>query len=380
MKIVIAPDSFKGSASAKQVAEAIASGWRRIFPGALCELVPMADGGEGTMEALVDATGGVTKTIRVQDPLGRTIEASFGVLGDGKTAVVEMAEASGLPLLAPSERNPLLTTTFGTGQLIRAALEEGIERLLIGLGGSATVYAGAGLVSAMGAKLLAKNGQEVGPGGGSLGSLAKIELGELPQLLGKVEILAACDVDNPLTGPQGAAAVFGPQKGATPQMVAQLDRNLAHWAQIVARDLRIEVDHLPGAGAAGGLGACLVAFLGAKLVPGIEMVMSSSGLEEKLKNCDLVITGEGKLDGQSARGKTPMGVAQLAAKHKIPVLAIGGSIAEDASLLYNEGIGAMLSIAPGPISLSEAIEEGPKLLEETGERAARIFALAGWKD
>lgn len=379
MKIVIAPDSFKGSASAIEVAEAIAAGWHRVFPKATIELVPMADGGEGTMEALVDATGGVTKTIKVQDPLGRSIDASFGILGDGKTAIVEVAAASGLPLLSPQERNPLITTTYGTGQLIRRALEEGISRLLIGLGGSATVDGGAGLVSAMGARLLSSSGNPIGPGGGSLGDLAKIEPGELPQLLGKVEVLAACDVDNPLTGPQGAAAVFGPQKGATPESVVELDRNLAHFAKIISRDLGMEVGSLPGAGAAGGLGAGLVAFLGAKLVPGIQMVISSVRLEEKLTGADLVITGEGRLDGQSARGKTPMGVAQLAAKYKIPVLAIGGSIADDASLLYNEGIGAMLSIAPGPITLDEAIGQGKELLVETGERAARVFALAGWK-
>lgn len=379
MKIVIAPDSFKGSASALQVAEALAAGWRRVFPEATIETVPMADGGEGTMEALVAATGGSTKTIEVQDPLGRSIEASFGILGDGRTAVVEVAAASGLPLLAPSERNPLLTATYGTGQLIRAALEEGIQRLLIGLGGSATVDAGAGLVSAIGAKLLTSDGNTIGPGGGSLEKLAKIELGDLPQLLGKVEVLAACDVDNPLTGPQGAAAIFGPQKGATPQQVVQLDSNLNHWAKIVSRDLGIDVENLPGAGAAGGIGACLVAFLKAKLVPGIQMVAAAAKLEEKLTGADLVITGEGRLDGQSARGKTPMGVAQLAAKQKLPVLAIGGSIAEDASLLYNQGIGAMLSIAPGPMSLEDAITQGPKLLVEAGERAARLFALAGWK-
>ncbi len=380
MKIVIAPDSFKGSASAGQVAEALARGWRKVFPNALVMTLPMADGGEGTTEALVAATGGTTETVAVQDPLGRPLEASFGILGDGQTAVVEVAAASGLPLLSAAERNPLLTTTYGTGQLIRAAMRKGISRLLIGLGGSATVDGGAGLVSALGAKLLNAAGRPIGPGGGSLGELAQIQPGELPRLVGKVEILAACDVDNPLTGPNGAAAVFGPQKGAAPDEVSRLDRNLAHYAKLIARDLGVQVDRLAGAGAAGGLGAGLVAFLGAKLVPGIEMVMAASELEEKLQNCDLVITGEGKLDGQSARGKTPVGVARLAAKARIPVLAIGGAIAQDADELYEQGIGAMLSITPGPISLETAMEQGEKLLEETAQRAARLFALSGWRD
>lgn len=380
MKIVIAPDSFKGSASAKQVAEALARGWRKVFPNAELVTVPMADGGEGTMEALVDATGGKMQEVEVSDPLGRPLSACYGILGDGKTAVVEVAAASGLPLLALSERKPLQTTTYGTGQLIRAALKEGVERLLIGLGGSATVDGGAGLVSALGARLLDADGQPIGPGGGSLGSLAQIQLGELPKLIEGVEVLAACDVDNPLTGPNGAAAVFGPQKGAAPQDVQVLDQNLAHYAQIISKELQVEVANLPGAGAAGGLGAGLVAFLGAKLIPGIQMVIEASKLEDKLEGCDLVITGEGKLDGQSAGGKTPVGVAKLAEKHNIPVLAVGGSIAEDADVLYQHGIGAMLSIAPGPISLEKAIADGEKLLEEAGQRAAKLFALAGWRD
>ena len=380
MKIVIAPDSFKGSASAKQVAEALARGWRKVFPNAELVTVPMADGGEGTMEALVDATGGKMQEVEVSGPLGRPLSACYGILGDGKTAVVEVAAASGLPLLAPSERKPLQTTTYGTGQLIRAALKEGVERLLIGLGGSATVDGGAGLVSALGARLLDADGQPIGPGGGSLGSLAQIQLGELPKLIEGVEVLAACDVDNPLTGPNGAAAVFGPQKGAAPQDVQVLDQNLAHYAQIISKELQVEVANLPGAGAAGGLGAGLVAFLGAKLIPGIQMVIEASKLEDKLEGCDLVITGEGKLDGQSAGGKTPVGVAKLAEKHNIPVLAVGGSIAEDADVLYQHGIGAMLSNAPGPITLEKAIADGEKLLEEAGQRAAKLFALAGWRD
>ena len=380
MKIVIAPDSFKGSASAKQVAEALARGWRKVFPNAELVTEPMADGGEGTMEALVDATGGKMQEVEVSDPLGRPLSACYGILGDGKTAVVEVAAASGLPLLAPSERKPLQTTTYGTGQLIRAALKEGVERLLIGLGGSATVDGGAGLVSALGARLLDADGQPIGPGGGSLGSLAQIQLGELPKLIEGVEVLAACDVDNPLTGPNGAAAVFGPQKGAAPQDVQVLDQNLAHYAQIISKELQVEVANLPGAGAAGGLGAGLVAFLGAKLIPGIQMVIEASKLEDKLEGCDLDITGDGKQGGQSAGGKTPVGVAKLAEKHNIPVLAVGGSIAEDADVLYQHGIGAMLSIAPGPISLEKAIADGEKLLEEAGQRAAKLFALAGWRD
>ena len=379
MKIVIAPDSFKGSASAKQVAEALARGWRKVFPNAELVTVPMADGGEGTMEALVDATGGKMQEVEVSDPLGRPLSACYGILGDGKTAVVEVAAASGLPLLAPSERKPLQTTTYGTGQLIRAALKEGVERLLIGLGGSATVDGGAGLVSALGARLLDADGQPIGPGGGSLGSLAQIQLGELPKLIEGVEVLAACDVDNPLTGPNGAAAVFGPQKGAAPQDVQVLDQNLAHYAQIISKELQVEVANLPGAGAAGGLGAGLVAFLGAKLIPGIQMVIEASKLEDKLEGCDLVITGEGKLDGQSAGGKTPVGVAKLAEKQH-SCFGRRRLHCRRCRRTVSAWIGAMLSIAPGPISLEKAIADGEKLLEEAGQRAAKLFALAGWRD
>jgi glycerate kinase len=375
MKIVIAPDSFKGSMTATAAAEAMGRGVRKVLPGAEIDLVPMADGGEGTVEALVTATGGRIVPVRVTGPLGEPVEAFFGLLGDGQTAVIEMAAASGLPHVAPERRNPLLTTTYGTGELVRAALDAGARRLIIGLGGSATVDGGVGMVQALGGRFLDAAGQELPPGGGALTRLARIDLSRLDPRLAACQITAACDVDNPLTGPKGAAAVFGPQKGADPAMVEMLDQGLGQLAAVIRRDLGQDVEHLPGAGAAGGMGGGLVALLGATLRPGVEIVIEASRLRERLAGASLCLTGEGGTDFQTAHGKTPMGVARVAKAHGVPVLCLSGGLGRDYEAVYAVGIDAVMSIVPGPISLEEAVRRGPELAEAAAARALRLARI-----
>jgi glycerate kinase len=375
MKIVIAPDSFKGSMTATAAAEAMGRGVRQVLAGAEIDLVPMADGGEGTVEALVTATGGRIVPVRVTGPLGEPVEAFFGLLGDGQTAVIEMAAASGLPHVAPERRNPLLTTTYGTGELVRAALDAGARRLIIGLGGSATVDGGVGMVQALGGRFLDAAGQELPPGGGALTRLARIDLSGLDPRLAACPITAACDVDNPLTGPKGAAAVFGPQKGADPAMVEQLDQGLGRLAAVIRRDLEQDVEHMPGAGAAGGMGGGLVALLGATLRSGVEIVIEASRLRERLAGASLCLTGEGGTDFQTAHGKTPMGVAQAAKAHGVPVLCLSGGLGRDYEAVYTVGIDAVMSIVPGPISLEEAVRRGPELAEAAAARALRLARI-----
>ena len=372
MKVCIAPDSFKESLSASEVAEAIRRGVLKVAPGAQTVIVPMADGGEGTVRALVDATGGEFVRETVTGPLGGKVQADYGLLGEGETAVIEMAAASGLPLLPPDERNPMLTTTFGTGELIRSALDRGVKHIIVGIGGSATVDGGAGMAQALGAKLLDEKGEEIGFGGGELRRLERIDLSGLAARVASVEVEVACDVTNPLTGPEGAARIYGPQKGATPEMVEALERNLAHLAHVIANDLGKDVCDLPGAGAAGGLGAGLVAFLGAKLRPGVEIVIEASGLREKMKGCHLVITGEGRLDEQSAFGKTIDGVAGVAKGLGIPVVAIAGSLGKGCEKVLGRGVSAYFSTVPGPGSLQEALTEAAEFLERTAEQVMRL--------
>ena len=372
MKVCIAPDSFKESLSAAEVAEAIRRGVLKVAPGAQTVIVPMADGGEGTVRALVDATGGEFVRETVTGPLGGKVQADYGLLGEGETAVIEMAAASGLPLLPPDERNPMLTTTFGTGELIRSALDRGVKHIIVGIGGSATVDGGAGMAQALGAKLLDEKGEEIGFGGGELRRLERIDLSGLAPRVASVEVEVACDVTNPLTGPEGAARIYGPQKGATPEMVEALERNLAHLAHVIANDLGKDVGDLPGAGAAGGLGAGLVAFLGAKLRPGVEIVIEASGLRKKMKGCDLVITGEGRLDEQSAFGKTIDGVAGVAKGLGIPVVAIAGSLGKGCEKVLGRGVSAYFSTVPGPGSLQEALTEAAEFLERTAEQVMRL--------
>jgi len=335
----------------------------------------MADGGEGTVQALVDATGGRLITATVRGPLGDPVEATFGMMGDGETAVIEMAQASGLPLVPPERRNPLVTTTYGTGELILRALDEGARRLIIGIGGSATNDGGAGMAQALGARLLDAAGRDLEPGGAALANLARIDLTGLDPRARSLQITVACDVDNPLTGPRGASAVFGPQKGATPEMVAQLDTALRRFAEVIRRDLGLDVDPIPGAGAAGGLGAGLMAFLGAQLRRGVEIVVEATGLDRHLAGADLCLTGEGNTDFQTVRGKTPMGVATVARRHGVPVICLSGGLGRDYHEIYDVGIDAALSIVPGPVDLDTAIREAPRFIADATERALRLVAV-----
>ena len=374
MKIVIAPDSFKGSLTALQVAEAIEVGLRRVFPNAAIEIIPMADGGEGTVQSLVDATGGQILTAQVQNPLGNPIDAQYGVLGDGVTAVIEMAAASGLTLVPADKRDPRITTTHGTGELIRAALAHGCRKLIIGIGGSATNDGGAGMAQALGAKLLTATGEQIKPGGGSLASLNSIDLSELDLRIAETETVVACDVNNPLTGKEGASHVYGPQKGATPEMIEMLDANLTHFDKILQRNLNRSVGNVPGAGAAGGLGAGLMAFLNASLKSGIEIVTEATQLSKRFADADLVITGEGQINFQTVFGKTPVGVAKVAKIHNIPVIAIAGSIADSSDGVYDAGIDAMIDIVPEPMSLETAIENAASFIATAAERAGRMVA------
>ncbi|HAQ08412.1 MAG TPA: glycerate kinase [Bacillus bacterium] len=376
MRIVIAPDSFKESLTALEVASAIEKGMQKILPEASFVKIPMADGGEGTVQSLVDATGGKIIPKTVTGPLGEQVEAFFGISGDEKTAVIEMAAASGLHHVPVEQRNPLITTTRGTGELISAALDYGVDHIIIGIGGSATNDGGAGMARALGIKLLDENGLEIGEGGGSLGSISSIDMKHIDQRLSSVKIEVACDVDNPLTGPTGASAIFGPQKGATPEMVKFLDQSLHHFARIISKDLEKDIEHVSGAGAAGGLGGGLLAFLSAELKRGVEIVLDATRLEEQARDADLVITGEGKIDGQTIFGKTPIGVAKTAKKHNVPVIAIAGNVASDSHVVHEYGIDAVFSIVPGIIPLSEAFEKASEYVERVSTNIASVIKLS----
>jgi glycerate kinase len=375
MKFVLAPDSFKESMTAKEAAEAMERGIRKVIPNAEFIMVPMADGGEGTVQSLVDATEGEIIEVEVTGPKDNKTKAIFGILGDKTTAVIEMASASGIHLVAKEERNPLYTTTYGTGELIKAALDRGIKRIFIGIGGSATNDGGAGLIQALGGRLLDEDGQELPFGGGALGKLHKIDLSALDSRLKDVVVEVACDVTNPLTGKTGASHIFAPQKGATPEMVEVLDGNLAHFAKIIREQLNKDVENIPGAGAAGGLGAGLMAFLNAELKRGVELVIKYTALEDKVQGADYVFTGEGSVDAQTAFGKTPFGVAMTAKKFDIPVIAFAGRIGEGVEVLYDKGINSIVGIMPGVVSLEEALEKGQSNLERAAENIARIIGL-----
>jgi glycerate 2-kinase len=375
MKIVIAPDSFKESLSAFEAANAIERGFRGVIPDAEYIKIPMADGGEGTVQSLVDSTGGSKVEVTVTGPLGEPVLSFFGLLGDGKTAVIEMAAASGLHLVPFEKRNPLVTTTRGTGELILAALDLGVNHFIIGIGGSATNDGGAGMVQALGGRLLDKNGAEIGHGGGALSNLDSIDLSQLDVRLKNVNIKVACDVDNPLTGPRGASAVYGPQKGATPELVKQLDDNLTHFANIVELVLEKPFRDIPGSGAAGGLGAGLIAFLSADIQSGVDIVLEAVRFEDHMKGAALVITGEGRIDKQTINGKTPIGVAKAAKKYNVPVIAIAGSISQDSHIVYNHGIDALLSIVPGVITQANAFENASLYMEQTAWNIAATMRL-----
>lgn len=340
MKVVIAPDSFKESLSARQVAQAIETGFRQVFPHWEYVQCPMADGGEGSVNALIETSGGRLQNVRVVGPNCEQHEAQYGISGDNKTAFIEMAAASGIELVAPNERNPLTATSYGTGQLIEHALNQGIRHLILCIGGSATNDAGCGMMQALGASFTDESGEELPLGGAALAELANINVSGLDERLKQCEIEVACDVTNPLIGPDGASHVYGPQKGASPEMVRQLDSALAQFSRIVERDLDRSVAAMPGAGAAGGMGAALYAFMDAKLCPGIEIMTRATHLEALLHNANLVLTGEGRLDSQSVNGKVPVGVASIAKHHELPVIAVVGALGDDIEAIYSHGIDA----------------------------------------
>lgn len=373
MKFVLAPDSFKESMTAKEVSISMENGLKKIFPNAEYIKVPMADGGEGTVQALIDATNGKIFKKEVLGPLGTPITAEFGILGDGTTAVIEMASASGLYHIESENRNPLITTTFGTGELIKYALDENVNKIFIGIGGSATNDGGAGMLQALGGKLLTKSGEGISFGGGALSDLYKIDLSNLDPRIKNVSIDVACDVNNPLTGKNGASYIFGPQKGATPEIVATLDENLKHYANIIRRDLQKDIENIPGAGAAGGLGAGLMAFLSANLKRGVDLVIEYTNLEEKVKNADFVITGEGAIDYQTKFGKTPYGVASIAKKYNIPVIVLVGKIGDGCEVLYEGGITSIFGILPGTMDIKEALKIGKANVERTSENVGRLI-------
>lgn len=376
MNIVIAPDSFKESLTALEVAVAIKTGFERIFPNAEYQLVPMADGGEGTVQSLVDATQGCLQKIAVIAPLANTVEAFWGLSGDKQTAFIEMAAASGLHLVAPEQRNPLVTTSYGTGELIKAALDRGVKKIILGIGGSATNDGGVGMLQALGIRFLNAQQQEIGFGGEQLTFISQIDLSALDPRLAQVEIEVACDVNNPLCGEYGASAIFGPQKGATAAMVEQLDKALAHFAQVVKSQLGKEIALHAGAGAAGGMGAGLLLLPNVRLKSGVQIVIEATHLQDKISQADLVITGEGRMDAQSIAGKTPIGVARLAKELNKPVIAIVGSLREDYSVVYQHGIHAVFPIIRQLSSLDELLKQGKENLISTAENVARVIKLS----
>lgn len=373
MKIVVAPQALKGSLSAAETGQAIVRGIHEVYPEAHFVVVPVADGGEGTVDALVKATGGLQLEQTVTGPLSQPVQAVFGLLGDGQTAVIEMAASSGLPLVPLELRNPTITTTYGVGELIRAALDKGCTHFILGIGGSATNDGGAGMAQALGARLLDRQGHELPRGGAALAYLARIDITELDSRLQACVCEVACDVNNPLCGPLGASAIYGPQKGASPSMIAELDAALDHYAQIIEHDLGKAVRDIPGAGAAGGLGAGLLAFLHARLRPGAQIVLEATRLAEHLQGASLVITAEGRLDSQTAYGKSVSAVAALAKEQNLPVLVIAGGLSEDYRAIYKLGIDGIAVLPPGPMSLADAMRQADQLVSAATERALRIF-------
>ncbi|MED1204466.1 glycerate kinase [Heyndrickxia acidicola] len=375
MKIVVAPDSFKESLTSIEVAQSIENGFLKVFPNAEIIKIPMADGGEGTVQSLIHATGGSTHSASVSGPLGEPVNAIYGILGNGKTAVIEMASASGLHLVPFNKRNPMFTSTRGTGELILSALAHDIQHIIIGIGGSATNDGGMGMAKALGVRFTDHEGNDIGEGGGALAKLAKIDVSDLDERLSNVKIEVACDVDNPLTGPKGASAIYGPQKGATPKMADLLDHYLAHYAFVIERDLGKHINNIPGAGAAGGLGAGLLAFLPSILNKGVDIVMEAVDLAKHVMDADIVITGEGKIDSQTVFGKTPIGVARIAKQLNVPVIAIAGSIADDYSKVYEYGLDAVFSIIPGVVKLEHAFSHTSLYIENTVRNIARILKM-----
>ncbi|WP_024695996.1 glycerate kinase [Pseudomonas syringae] len=376
MKIVIAPDSFKDSLSAQAVADAIASGLAEVWPDAELIKCPMADGGEGTIEALLDACNGQWMSAQVSGPLGTMIQAGWGWLAQSRTAIIEMAMASGLQLLTLAQRDACLTSTKGTGQLISAALDAGAQRIILAIGGSATNDGGSGMLSALGVRFLDRDDQPLPRGGLALAGLARVDLSGLDPRLADVRVEIAADVDNPLCGPNGASHIFGPQKGASPQQVLALDAALANFADHSALALGHDLRDSPGSGAAGGMGFAAKAYLNASFRAGVEVVAELTGLEQALVDADLVITGEGRFDAQTLRGKTPLGVARVAQRQGVPVIVLAGTLGEGYEQLYPHGISAAFALTSGPMNLEDACREAPRLLHERARDVARVWQLA----
>ena len=372
-KYVVAPDSFKESMTAKEVCDAMEKGIKKADSAAEVIKVPMADGGEGTVDSLVDATNGQRITVEVTGPLGNKISAYYGILGNGTTAVIEMAKASGLEIVEKDKRNPMITTTFGTGELIKDALDHNVKEIIIGLGGSSTNDGGSGMAQALGAKLLDQNNHQIPFGGGNLDKLDKIDISNLDSRLRDVKIILASDVTNPLIGKDGASRVFGPQKGATPEMVEKLENNLQHYAKIIKRDLNKDVASVSGAGAAGGLGAGLMAFTTCEMRRGVDLAIEVTKLEEKIRDTDYVFTGEGGTDFQTKFGKTPYGVAKLGKKYHKPVISLAGYLGEGIDSLYSEGFTAIFGIIPGACDLSTALKNGSSNVARTTENIVRLL-------
>ncbi|MDK2805626.1 MAG: glycerate 2-kinase [Thermoanaerobacterium sp.] len=371
MKILVAPDSFKGSLSSKEVLKAISEGIKRAV-NAEIEGVLIADGGEGTVDALITSLGGKIIDVDVVGPLGNVVKGYFGVLNDG-TAVIEVAASSGLSLVQDNMRNPLITTTYGVGQLIKEALDKGCRKFIIGVGGSATNDGGAGMIQALGVKLLDEDGKDIPYGGGNLHKLKKVDISSIDRRVYESSFIVASDVTNPLCGEYGASAVYGPQKGATPEMVEILDRNLKHYSSVIKETLGKDFSDVPGAGAAGGLGFSLMTFLNAKIKSGIDIVMEASNIDKKIKSCDIVITGEGNTDFQTAYGKAPAGIARIAKKYGKPVVILSGGLGKNYKNLYDVGVTSMFSIVDKPMTLQEAMINAKKLISDRAEDIIRIF-------
>ena len=375
MKILVAPDSFKESLSAIQVAEAISKGVLKIIPNAEIIKIPISDGGEGLLDALVNDKNGKIITVKVYDPLYRSIAAEYGILNEGTTAVIEMAKASGLELLKEQEKNPCITSSYGTGQLILDALDRGCQKIIIGIGGSATNDGGMGMVKALGGKFINNEGVELTEGGGALGELSSINLTNFDKRISNCKIVVACDVTNKLTGENGASFVYGAQKGGSKEQLEFLDKNLEHYAAIIRNHLGIEIENINGAGAGGGMGAGLMAFLNAELKSGIDLILETLEIKKHIKNIDLIITGEGKIDKQTLQGKTILGIAALAKEYHVPVIAITGKIGDNIDEIYKLGITSIFSIVNKPMKLEEAINDVEYLIQSCIETIIRTIKL-----
>ena len=373
MKIVIAPDSFKESISASEVANAIEAGFVKIFPNAEIFKLPVADGGEGSTDALISATQGRYFSTSVMGPMGEAIDASWGMLGNSQTAVVEVAKACGLSLVPLENRNPMIATSYGVGELILAAVNEGANHIIVGLGGSACNDGGAGMLQALGVRLLDISGNQLNRGSGSLSSLSSIDLRAMDSSLQGVSFEVACDVDNPLLGPQGASVIFAPQKGADSEMIAQLDANLTHYSDIITSTIKKDVSEVPGSGAAGGIGSAFLAFLNAELKSGINIILDAIDFEHQIKGADLVITGEGRFDSQSIRGKAPIGVAKCAKRNRCLVFVIAGSVADDEGILHKKDIDRVFSVVSKQLTLEQALANPSESITLASISAAKYF-------